>query len=178
MVWMPWMYSHWATDMQIRAWYPICKVGSVVFTAFYTTYKIHWFSQPGVGKYNVLRPVMFFHIPIAYLGIWCRLYLLCFWSLFAVYIGASPCLTFCYGNFPTQLWAISSDLPIFPSISSRKNFVSLSALVNISLSSSSLLLIIIILLSLSSSSSLHHHYYHSSLASHMLFRFILSFRVA
>ena len=104
MLWMPWMYTHWATNMQIRirVWYSICKLGSVVSAAFDTTCKIHWFSQPGVGKYNVLRPVMLFHIPFACLRIWCRLYLLCFGHFFVVCSGAPRtdyCLTFCYGIF-------------------------------------------------------------------------------
>ena len=34
MAWMLWMYTPWTTDMQIRVWYPVCKLGSVVSTAF------------------------------------------------------------------------------------------------------------------------------------------------
>ena len=49
MVCMPWMYTPWTTNIQIKMLYPICKLSSVVSTAFYTTGKIHWFSHPNVG---------------------------------------------------------------------------------------------------------------------------------
>ena len=49
MAWMLRMYTPWTTDMQIRVWYPVCKLGSVVSTAFYTTGNIHWFSHPSAG---------------------------------------------------------------------------------------------------------------------------------
>ena len=54
----------WATDMQIRVWYPIvCNLRSIASTAFYTTDKIHYFFNSGVGQlysfYIVLLNITF-----------------------------------------------------------------------------------------------------------------------
>ena len=43
------LYPPWATDIQIRVLYPICKLGPMVYTASDTTAQTHWFLHPGVG---------------------------------------------------------------------------------------------------------------------------------